>query len=72
MTEQATVPVQIPRELRDRIQSRIQGSGFSSVDDFVAFVLARLAEVPPASGEPLSAQDEARVRSRLKALGYID
>lgn len=69
---QPTVAVQLPKELRDRIEARIRGTGFSSVDDFVAFVLARLTEAPPEGGEPLSAKDEARVKQRLRALGYID
>ncbi len=72
MPEPTTVPVQIPKELRDRIQARIKGTGFASVDDFVAFVLARLTEAAAQEGEPLSARDEARVKDRLKALGYID
>ena len=66
------VAVQVPAELHQRIARRIQGSAFTSVDEFVAFVLGRLAEADARSGEPLSAQDEARVRERLKALGYID
>ncbi|MDE1820679.1 MAG: CopG family transcriptional regulator [Euryarchaeota archaeon] len=69
---EATVPVQISQELRDRVQARLKGSAFSSVDDFVSFVLARLVEGPSKSGEPLSPEDEARVKGRLRSLGYID
>jgi Arc/MetJ-type ribon-helix-helix transcriptional regulator len=64
--------VAIPRAVRDRIQERMKGSAFRSVDDFVAFVLSRLVESPPSEGEPLSAQDESRVKERLRSLGYID
>lgn len=69
---EATATIAIPKSVHDRIQERMKGSGFRSVDDFVAFVLARLLESPAQSGEPLSAQDEGRVRDRLKSLGYID
>ena len=50
----------------------MRGSAFPSVDDFVAFVLTRLLEGDAAAGEPISPEDEARVRQRLRALGYID
>ena len=66
------MPVKLPKETVDRVAARLKGSSFSSVDDFVAFVLARLLEGPSTAGEPLSAEDEARVKGRLKALGYID
>lgn len=72
MSPESKVPLQIPQDVYQRIQERIKGSAFSSVDDFVSFVLARLSEGTGRAGEPLSPQDEARVRDRLKALGYID
>lgn len=67
-----TVPIALPEELWKKVRSRIEGSSFASVDDFVAFVLARLVEGTPALGEPFSAEDEAKVKARLKSLGYID
>lgn len=72
MSPEPTVAVQLPQDLHRRIQERLKGSSFRSVDDFVAFVLARLAERPVQDGEPLSAKDEAQVRERLRSLGYID
>lgn len=72
MSPEPKIAVQIPADVHRQIQERLKGSAFSSVDDFVAFVLAKLSEGAPQRGEPLSAQDEARVRDRLKALGYID
>jgi Arc/MetJ-type ribon-helix-helix transcriptional regulator len=62
--------VRIPEEVAADIESRIEGSGFASVDAFVAFVLARLLE--DRSEEPFSEEDERRLRERLRSLGYID
>jgi hypothetical protein len=62
--------VSIPEETAVGIEARIRGSGFRSVDAFVAFVLARLLE---RSGEvPFSEDDERRLKERLRSLGYID
>jgi hypothetical protein len=62
--------IQIPNELADQLARRIEGSGFSTIDEFAAFVLARLLEEP--ATEPFSEEDERRVRERLRSLGYID
>jgi hypothetical protein len=62
--------LRIPVELAEKLQRRIEGSGFGSIDEFAAFVLARLLEEP--STEPFSEEDERRVRERLRSLGYID
>ncbi|MGI0151011.1 MAG: CopG family transcriptional regulator [Thermoplasmata archaeon] len=62
--------VRIPPELARTIERRIAGTGFPSVDAFVAFVLARLCE--ETSSEPFSEEEERRLRERLRSLGYID
>jgi hypothetical protein len=68
--EEGTVPVRLPEELVRAIEGRIRGTGFGSVDAFVAFVLARLFEGPTHDG--FSEEDERRLRERLRSLGYID
>lgn len=62
--------VQIPEELARALEGRIAGTGFANIDEFIAFVLARLSE--PANGEPFSEEEERRLRERLRSLGYID
>jgi hypothetical protein len=68
--ERATRPVRLPESLVLAIEERIRGSGFESVDAFVAFVLARLVE-RPVDG-PFSEEDERVLKERLRSLGYID
>ena len=62
--------ISIPEETAKGLEERIRGSGFSSVDAFVGYVLARLLENQ--SEVPFSEEEEARLRERLRSLGYID
>ncbi len=70
MASSDAVTVHLPPDLAEAIARRIAGTGFSSVDAFVAFVLARLLENP--STEPFSEEDERKLKERLRSLGYID
>lgn len=58
----------IPTELYKRIEESVAGSGSDSVLDAVIRVLE---EKWPAA-EEFSAEDEEKVKARLKALGYMD
>lgn len=62
--------LQIPEEVARSLEARIRGTGFTDLDAFVGFVLARLLDTPPT--EPFSEEDERRLRDRLRSLGYID
>ena len=62
--------VSVPRELVDALKSRIRGSAFPSVEAFVLFVLARLAEGRVEA--PFSAEEEEKLKERLRSLGYLD
>jgi Arc/MetJ-type ribon-helix-helix transcriptional regulator len=70
MTGAADRTIRLPEDVAHAIEERIRGTGFASVDAFVAFVLARLLESP--SSEPFSEQDERKLKERLRSLGYID
>lgn len=67
------VNVGIPKKLYEKIEKRLEGTEFSSVSDYVAFVLTELmvAEAQD-SGTAMSAQDDKKVKDRLKSLGYMD
>ena len=62
--------VVIPEEVAKGLEARMKHSSFRSLDEFVAYVLARLADSP--SAEPFSEEEERQVRERLRSLGYID
>lgn len=66
----ATRTLVIPEEVAQGLESRIRGSSFSSLDAFVAYILARLLDDP--SDTPFSEEEEKRLRERLRSLGYID
>ncbi len=69
-TAESARTIRLPDPLVKQIEARIAGSGFASVEAFVLFVLERLAE--RSSEVPFSEEDEARIRERLRSLGYID
>jgi hypothetical protein len=66
----ASRSLHIPEDVARALEERIKGSSFESLDAFVTFVLARLAEQ---SGETaFSEEDERALKDRLRSLGYID
>ena len=73
MADSKRVTIKIPRPLYERISCSIEGSGFSSVTDFVVFVLRDVmsgAQQPLEDGE-LSREELSAIRQRLKNLGYL-
>ena len=66
--------VSIPTQLHRKIKERIKGTGFTSVSDYVTFVLrevmANLEEEK--KEEAFTPEEERKVKERLKALGYLD
>jgi Arc/MetJ-type ribon-helix-helix transcriptional regulator len=66
----ASRTVKIPEEIARLLERKLAQTSFASLDDFVSFVLARLAESP--SEAPFSEDEERQLRERLRSLGYID
>ena len=70
MTEKATI--KIPKPLYESLKKQIEGTGFSSVTDFIIYVMRDIA----ASGKlqedtSLTKKEIDQIRNRLKALGYL-
>ena len=64
--------VSIPTSLYRKIEEHIKGTEVRSVSSYAAKVLREsLSKAEPAA-EVFSEDDEAKVKERLKALGYID
>jgi len=66
--------VSIPTRLYGKIKKRIEGTGFTSVSDYVTYVLREvLASLEEEEKEEaFSPEEEEKVKERLRALGYID
>ena len=66
--------VSIPTALAAKIKGRIEGTGFTSVSDYVTYVLREvLASLEEEDKEkPFSKEEEEKVKERLRALGYLD
>ncbi|MHA1606768.1 MAG: ribbon-helix-helix domain-containing protein [Candidatus Freyarchaeota archaeon] len=64
--------VSIPVTLFKRIQKLIEGTGFSSVSEYVTYVLREIVAMHEAEKEePFSEDDVEQIKKKLKALGYL-
>jgi Arc/MetJ-type ribon-helix-helix transcriptional regulator len=68
---QDRVTLKIPRPLYERAKTVIEGSGFSSVNEFVVYVLRDLLAGAEREKKDLSAREVEAIRERLKNLGYF-
>ncbi|HDN74112.1 MAG TPA: CopG family transcriptional regulator [Archaeoglobus sp.] len=67
------VAVEIPQELYERIQKRVQETEFGSVSEYVTYVLREvLASLEEEEEEVFTEEEEEKVKERLRALGYLD
>jgi len=64
--------VTLPAEVYDRIEERVNATGFGSVDEYVIFVLEEVLKEGEGEEKAYSKEDEEEVKKRLKALGYLD
>lgn len=68
MVNTNNVPVKIPRELYDKIEEKISGTSFASVEEYI---VSKLENEFPA--EPVyTKEEEDLIRERLRRLGYIE
>ena len=65
--------VAIPAQLYDAINQRVMETEFTSVEEYVTFVLEEvLKEDDEEEDVAFSPEDEEEVKKRLRALGYLD
>ena len=71
--EEEKTQVSVPTSLFKRLSAKIEGTRFESVSDYVTYVLESVLHESDVShsAESFSKDDEARVKDRLRALGYI-
>jgi len=62
------VAVMIPRELYTKVEEKIAGTSFTSVEEYLVLLLEN--EFPEEA--EYSEEEEALIRERLRKLGYIE
>ncbi len=67
-TKRKYTTITIPQPLFDRISKMIKGTGFSSVSDYVTYVLRET--VADMKGSKGNSAERSAVVEKLKALGY--
>jgi len=77
--ESNVTTISVPKQLFEKIKKRCEGTGFNSVSSYVTYVMRQVLSKteeeggrPQAKDEPFSADDEKRVKERLRSLGYLD
>ncbi len=65
------VTIKIPRPLYDRLKTIIGDSGFSSVNEFVVYVLRDLVSLGIDENKELTREETESIKQRLKNLGYF-
>ena len=66
------VTIKIPRELYRKLAQMTEGTGFSSVTEFIVFVMRNLASSGEIKGnDKLSEEEVKAIRERLRRLGYL-
>ena len=68
---QDRVTLKIPRPLYETLKSIVKESGFSSVNEFVVYVLRDLVSTRSGEVESLSSNEIKAIRERLRKLGYF-
>ncbi len=64
--------IKIRKDLIDKIQKHIQGTEFSSIEEYVTFVLEEVIKDVDEEEQVFSEEDEEKVKGRLRALGYLE
>lgn len=66
MTDHTTV--QLPPGLARRVEERVEGTEFTSVDDYVVYVLSEVLE---GDETPENTHETPDLEGRLESLGYL-
>ena len=73
MSKKEYVSVSIPVELYEKIEKRIEETEFTSVSDYITYVLREILEsLDEENEEVFTKEEEEKVKERLRALGYLD
>jgi metal-responsive CopG/Arc/MetJ family transcriptional regulator len=66
------VTIKIPKPLYNNLQQRIEGTGFSSVTEFIVYVMRSFASTGSTKElNNLTNEEIQSIKERLKKLGYF-
>ncbi len=65
------VTIKIPRELYQILRQMIANTGFSSVTEYIVFVMRTLASIESDKDKQLSTEEVRAIKERLRRLGYL-
>lgn len=68
MGNDSDVPVKIPKELYEKIEEKISGTSFASVEEYILMKLENEFPAKPV----YTKEEEDLIRERLRRLGYIE
>jgi len=71
MSEETFTTISIPTSLYKKIEERIQGTEFKTVPAYISFVLNEVVSEGEEEQEFI-AEDEEKIKGRLRSLGYLD
>lgn len=63
--------VSLPVPLHDKIKDLIKDTGFTSVSDFVTYVMREVVYEENEAKKSEVQRDKEKIKSRLRSLGYI-
>lgn len=64
--------IEISENLYKKVEEKIKDSEFTSVSDYVSFVLRELIDAEVDGESELTEEEEDKVKERLRSLGYLD
>ena len=71
MDSKGVVPVEIPKELYERLKAKVDAKQFSTVESYIIFALNQILAERRAEKEPFSKNEENEIKERLRSLGYM-
>ncbi len=74
MKKRKHTTITIPKPLYEKIKERIKETGFTSVSDYVTYVLREVVSSleEEQKKEVFTREEEKKVKERLRALGYLE
>jgi len=64
--------IAIPKELAEKLKKRAENSGFSSLSNYVTYILRQVMSNIKEKNKTISKEDEEKVKDKLRGMGYLE